>query len=70
MQSMDAMRIDYQRNGTSTWPPVGFFTKMPGETTITPAVPGQPESGRIRAIFIEKNVEVGLYSPEYPVTIS
>lgn len=70
LQSMDAMRIEYQRNGTNTWPPVGFFTKMPGEITITPATPGQPEAGRVRAIFVQKNADVGNYSPEYPVTVS
>ncbi len=34
------------------------------------AFTGQSENGKIRAIFIEKNVEMGSFLPNYPVTVS
>jgi hypothetical protein len=67
---MDAMRIEWQPNGGSTWSLVGFLTKTPGHVIISPATPGQPESGRIRARYIHNNDPVGNYSPEYAVTVS
>ena len=70
MQSMDAIRIEYQRSGTTTWSLAAFFTNLPNEFTITPATPGAPESGRIRAIFIKKSTDFGSFSPEYPITVS
>jgi|CXWL01.1.fsa_nt_gi hypothetical protein len=70
MQGYDAMRIEYQRAGSTAWNIAAFATKMPANFTISPATPGQPENGRIRAIFIQKNADFGSYSPEYPVTIS
>lgn len=70
LQGFDAMRVEYIRNGSSTWNIAAFLTKMSGEFTITPATPGEPESGRIRAVFIKKNNEYGNFSPEYPVTVS
>ena len=70
MQGMDALRVEYQRKGSDAWNIAAFLTKMPGEFTITPATPSQPESGRIRAVFIKKNTEFGNFSPEYPITVS
>jgi len=70
MHGMDAMRIEWQANGGSTWSLVGFLTKTPGHVIISPATPGQPESGRIRARYIHNNDPVGNYSPEYAVTVS
>jgi hypothetical protein len=70
MQGMDAIRFEYQRNGTTTWNIAAFLTNLPNEFTITPATPGQPESGRIRAIFIKKSEDFGSFSPDYPVTVS
>jgi hypothetical protein len=70
MQGMDAIRFDYQRNGTTTWNIAAFLTNLPNEFTITPATPGQPESGRIRAVFIKKSEDFGSFSPDYPVTVS
>ena len=70
MQGMDAMRVEYYRKGSNTWQLVGYFTKMPGELTITPHVAGEPESGNIRAMFIKKNADFGNYSPEYAITVS
>ena len=70
MKSMDAIRVEYKRNGTTTWANVGFLTKLPGQCTITPGTPGQAETGRIRGFFVKDNEVVGLSSPEYPVTLS
>ena len=70
MQGMDAMRVEYQRKGASIWSIAAFVTKLPAEFTITPATPGDPESGHIRAIFIKKNEEFGNFSPDYPVTVA
>lgn len=70
MQGMDAMRIEYQRSGSTAWNIAAFLTKLPGTFVINPATPGQPENGQIRAIFIKKNEEYGIHSPCYPVTIS
>ena len=70
MQGNDALRVEYQRNGATDWSIAAFLTKMPGTFTIAPHTPGQPETGRIRAIFIKKNADYGNMSPEYPVTLS
>ncbi len=70
MQGMDAMRVEYQRSGAATWSTVAFLTKTPGTFTITPATPGTPENGRIRAVFIKKNEQFGNFSPKYPITLS
>lgn len=70
MQGNDALRVEYQRNGGTGWSIAAFLTKMPGTFTIAPHTPGQPETGRIRAIFIKKNADYGNTSPEYPVTLS
>ena len=67
---MDAVRIEYKRKGTESWSGVGFFTRLPGTFTITPAVVGAAESGNIRARFLKNNSEVGNYSPEHPVTVA
>jgi hypothetical protein len=70
LRGMDAMRFDYQRKGASDWTPVGFVTKLSAEFIITPQTPGEPETGVIRVVLMEKNQEVGQPSPLYPITIS
>ncbi len=70
MQGYDALRIEYQRQGSTAWNIAAFATKMPASFTISPATPGQPENGQIRGIFIKKNEEFGNFSPNYPVTVS
>ena len=69
MQGMDALRVEYARKG-GAFTPVAFLTNMPGGFQITPATPGQPESGHIRAVYIKKNAEYGNFSADYPVTVS
>ena len=70
MMGMDALRIDYQRKGSDAWQLAAFLTKLPGEFAISPATPGQPEQGRIRAVYIKASEQFGQFSPEYPVTVS
>lgn len=70
MQGMNAVRIEYQRKGSTGFQMVGILTSLVGEIVITPAAPGQPEAGVIRAIYLKKNESFGDYSPNYPVTIS
>lgn len=70
MHGMDAMRIEWEANGGSSWALVGFLTRTPGTVIISPPTPGQPVAGRIRARYIHNNVPVNDYSPEYAVTVS
>jgi hypothetical protein len=70
LHGMDAMRLDYQPKGAGNWTPVAFLTKLPAEFTIAPQTAGEPETGVIRAVLLEKNEEVGNFSPQYPITIS
>lgn len=70
MRGMDAMRIEYQRNGDSSWDLVGFLTRTPGVVIISPHTPGEPEAGRIRGRYIQANAPIGNYSAEYAVTVS
>jgi hypothetical protein len=69
MQGMDAVRVEYAPNG-GAFRPAAFLTNMPGTFNVVPTAPGQPESGRVRAVYIRKNAVFGLYSAEYPVTVS
>lgn len=70
LQGLDAMRVEYIKDGTSTWHIAAFLTSLPAEITIPLASAGTPETGRIRAVLIKKNEEFGNFSPEYPVTLS
>jgi hypothetical protein len=70
MQGMDALRVEYSRDGGENFTTVAFLTNTPGGFQITPANPGQAEKGFIRAVYIKRNEEVGGYSANYPVTLS
>ena len=69
MQGMDALRVEYAPKG-GNFTTVAFLTNTPGGFQITPATPGQPEKGHVRAVFIKKNEQYGNYSADYPVTVS
>ncbi len=69
MKGMDAMRVEYARNG-GQFETVAFLTNTPGGFQITPANPNVPEVGVIRAVFIKRNEDAGPYSASYPVTLS
>lgn len=68
MKGMSAVRVEWQAKGAANFAMIGVFPTLPGEVTITPGTPGDPISGRIRAIFMQKNELFGDYSPEYSVT--
>lgn len=69
LQGQSAIRVEYYRKGAGV-PQSFFFTKLPGEITIVPHTPGEPESGSLRAILLRNNQEIGQWSPDYPVTVS
>ncbi len=69
MQSMEAMRVEWAPKG-GAYRTVAFLTSTPANITITPEVPGKPESGSVRAVFVRKNQDFGQYSADYPVTVS
>lgn len=69
MQVMDALRVEYAPKG-GNFGTTAFLTTLPGGFQITPATPGQPEKGHIRAVYIKKNEVYGNYSADYPVTLS
>lgn len=69
MQGMDALKVEYAPKG-GNFATVAFLTNTPGGFQITPATPGEPETGHIRAVFIKKNEVFGNYSADYPVTLS
>jgi hypothetical protein len=70
MHGIDALRVEYRRNGASVWALAGFLTHLPAEITITPETDGAPESGRVRARYFHKNQAVGNFSSECPVTVA
>lgn len=69
MQGMDGMRVEYAPKG-GNFATVAFLTNTPGGFTVTPVVPGEPETGFVRAVFIKKNEDYGNFSANYPVTVS
>ena len=68
-QGMDAIQVEYCRNGEETWQKVAFLISLPETIYIAPAVIGVPETGRIRVIYIKKNKTVGQYSNMQYVTL-
>lgn len=70
MQGMDALKVEYSRDGGNNFTTVAFLTNTPGGFQITPATPNQPEKGVVRAIYMKRNGEIGRYSANYPVTVS
>ncbi len=68
MQGMDALRVEHSRDG-ATFNTVAFLTTTPGGFQITPEDPNQPEKGFLRAVYINKNDQVGSFSALYPVTL-
>lgn len=69
MQGMDALQVEYRRNGEEKWRTVAFLTSLPETIYIEPNVRGVPESGLIRCLFLKKNKIVGQPSNMLPVTI-
>ena len=70
MQGMDALRVEYSRDGGESFQTVAFLTNTPGGFQIAPTNPNQPEKGVIRAVYIKRNEDIGNFSANYPVTLS
>jgi len=70
LQGFPSVNVQYQRKGDLDWDNIGYLNRTPGGLQIRPAAPGTAEMGVVRLIFVDKNEEVGNYSPSYPVTIS
>lgn len=70
MQGFKSANFYWRRKGENNYGFIGYLTSMPGELTITPAMPGVPEVGDIRAIFVENNVQIGNYSSNTELTLS
>jgi len=70
MQGMDALRVEYSRDGGESFQTVAVLTTTPAGFQITPETPNQPEKGVIRAIYLKRNEEIGNFSANYPVTVS
>lgn len=70
MQGMPAVKLYYRRKGQAEFAFVGFLTHLPGEIEIQPAQAGVPETGDIRAIFVQDNHEVGHFSDNTQITLS
>ncbi len=70
MQGFKTANFYYQRKGGETSVFVGYLGSLPAELTIAPAQAGVPEVGFIKAIFVDKNTEVGQFSTSTEVTLS
>lgn len=70
MKGMDALKVEYMRDGGTGFTTVAFLTNTPGGFQVTPQNPALPEKGVIRAVYIKRNEQVGSYSANYPVTLS
>jgi hypothetical protein len=58
---MDALKLQYRYKG-GNWQGAGFLVSSPGTFAIAPQEPNTAEEVEIRAIYIQKNAEVGEYS--------
>lgn len=69
MQKMDALAVEYRRNGEEKWQNVAILTKLPATIFIEPAILGVPESGTIRCRYYNENKYVGKFSPGRAITL-
>ena len=70
MQGMKSANFYYRRKGETTYVFIGYLTNLPGELTVTPAVAGQAEVGDVKAIYVESNTEIGIFSTSTQLTLS
>jgi hypothetical protein len=69
LQGMKMLRVEYWAKG-ATAPQTDKFDKLPAVMTIAPKQAGEPESGHLRAYLLKDNEQIGLPSPDYPVTLA
>ena len=60
-QGMSAVRFEYRHKGGS-WLPAGVIINSPGHFVVAPQTPGEPEQIEVRAIFMQGNNNIGLWS--------
>jgi hypothetical protein len=60
-KGMDALRFEVRQNG-SGWVKSAFLLTSPGAFAVVPATPGTSQQVEVRAIFVEKNSDVGNFS--------
>jgi len=67
---MSAVRFEYRHKGGGAWLPAGVIITSPGSFAVAPEIPGQPEQIELRAIYMQGNNNVGLWSDIVPVLIA
>ena len=60
-KGMDALRFEVRHNGGS-WLKSAYLLSSPGTFAVAPAAPGTSEQIEVRAVFVEKNSDVGNFS--------
>lgn len=65
---IDALRVEFRHKG-GNWQLAAILTSSPGVFNIIPNEPNNAEQIEIRAIFIEKNQNFGIFSPIYTAVI-
>jgi hypothetical protein len=70
MKGYPQMRVEWRAKGQTSWQLMAFLTKLPAEIVITPGTPGDPQSGELRAVYFRDNAQYGIYSPNYPLTVT
>ncbi len=60
-QGMSAVRFEYRHKG-GAWLSAGVLLSSPGSFAIAPTVPGEAEQIELRAIFMQGNNNVGIWS--------
>jgi hypothetical protein len=70
MKGYPQMRVEWRAKGQNNWELMAFLTKLPAEIVITPGTPGDPQSGELRAVYFRDNAQYGVYSPNYPLTVT
>ena len=65
---LDALRVEFRHKG-GNWQLAAILTSSPGVFNVVPNETGNAEQIEIRAIFIEKNQNFGIFSPIYTVVI-
>lgn len=67
LQGMKAMDVEWRFAGTENWALAKTFTASPGTHTVVPATPNQPVTVEYRGRLVDKNVQVGQWSPVYTI---
>lgn len=61
-EGMSAVRFEYRHKGGASWMPAGVIINSPGHFAVAPQTPGEPEQIEVRAIYMQGNNNVGIWS--------